>query len=175
MKKHSTFLALALLLLAGACGKSNKSGGSGQAPTLVQNPANINVPLPPNASDLERGNYLLALVNRERTERGGLEVSRDATLDAIALAHAQDQAHGRLSPIDGACRAVSGYSRCISLVVEGPQTPEGALRFWRSTGGLRKLRGRDLDIAGVAVVQSPMDGVRDPRLVSTWLLIVVDR
>lgn len=173
MKNQTTFLALAFLLLAGACGKSNKSGGTGAAPGPVVTPVNINVPLPPSASDVDRANYLLAIVNAKRVERGALPLNRDANLDAIALDHARDRANGRrpLHP----CSLLREEGVCGRAFYTGSEVPQEAYDFLRTTGNNRVLRSRGFDRAGVAMVYGPMDGVRDPRMVATWVIVLQGR
>ncbi len=176
MKNQSLFIAFSLLLLAGACGKNNKSGGAA-SPTINPLTPNVSVPLPPNASHSDRASYMFGLINQERqTFDGGVPaLVRDPALDAVAADYARDLANRRLRHDEDPCRTIGAYSRCaFALQRISSDNPHEALQVWKRTGSVRGLRRRTMDVGGVAVYQNPS---RDPgnRPVLYWVFIAAKR
>ena len=147
-------LAVAMVLLTGGCPWLVVTGSSG---TLVGGtPGSSSI-----ATDAER---ILQLVNAERAAQGLSSLTRNALLDAAAVAHATDMADNNFfshTGSDGSAvsdrATAAGYvwTKIGENIGEGNVTPDTMMDLWmNSTGHRANILDPDFTELGVGIDDS---------------------
>ncbi|CAG0933322.1 hypothetical protein PLCT1_02332 [Planctomycetaceae bacterium] len=137
-------ITIALTLLAAACDKGGDSGGSsgsggGPGGAIVGNTA--------SSSELNLAVQVLALVNQERANNGGLPpLANNTALAQVAYDHSWDMQYrnffshtnpGGADPFDRMAAAGISYSYAGENIAMGYATPADVMAGWMASSGHR--------------------------------------